>query len=143
LRTLRRARWGWTLRLGARSAVRVGEEALLVRALLERGAPQCWTVWTAASYGWGARRGACTLVVGRGLQTLPAYQRTVGSLRHRTQRQAECHRVKSYRYAVSQTDAWVVLCTVHLAYSTRPPNARYPHPAHSYSRPTSAQTLWL
>jgi hypothetical protein len=113
LRTLRRVRWGWTLRLGARSAVRVGEEALLVRTLLERGAPQCWTVWTAASYGWGARREACTLVVGRGLQTLPAYQRTVGSLRHRAQRQAECHRVKSYRYAVSQTDAGVVLCTSH------------------------------
>jgi hypothetical protein len=57
LRTLRRVRWGWTLRLGARSAVRVGEEALLVRALLERGAPQCWTVWTAASYGWGGAPG--------------------------------------------------------------------------------------
>jgi hypothetical protein len=74
LGTLRRVRWGWTLRLGARSAVRVGEEALLVRAPLERGAPQCWTVWTAGQLRLGARREACTLVVGRGLQTLPASQ---------------------------------------------------------------------
>jgi hypothetical protein len=113
LRTLRRARWGWTLRLGARSAVRVGAEALLVRALLDRSAPQRWTVWAAASYGWGARREACTLVVGRGLQMLPAHQRTAGSLRHRAARQAERQRVKGYRYAVAQTDAWVALCTTH------------------------------
>ena len=84
-----------------------------MRALLERCAPQRWTVWTAASYGWGARREPCTLVVGRGLQTLPAHQQTEGSRRHRAARQAERQRVKGYRYAVAQTDAWVVLCTTH------------------------------
>jgi hypothetical protein len=109
--TLRTLGWAWTVRLRAPLPVTVAGTVLTVRELVGRARLHGWTVCTGA-YGQGAKAVPATLVVGRGLVVLPAHQRTVGSQRPRAQRQDERLRVKRYRYAsVSQTDAWLVLCT--------------------------------
>jgi len=110
-RTLRALGWGWTVRLRAGMGVTVAGEGLLVRDLLGRARPTGWTVW-AGAYGRGSKAIPATLVVGRGLPVWPRHQRTEGSQRHRVARQSERLRTRRYRYAhVSETDAWMVLCT--------------------------------
>jgi hypothetical protein len=112
-RTLRRLGWGWTVRLRAGMGVTVAGEEVLVRDLLGRARPSGWTVW-AGAYGRGTKAIPATLVVGRGLPVWPRHQRTAGSQRHRVTRQNERLRTRRYRYAsVSETDAWMVLCTTH------------------------------
>jgi hypothetical protein len=124
-RTLRAVHWGWTVRLRAPMHVQADGQDLEVRALLARARATGWTVWRGA-YGWGSAGIPATLVVGRGLAVWPPHQRTAGSQRQRVQRQAERQRVKAYRYAsVTQTDAWMVLCTTH---------ARWPAALDSYRR---------
>jgi hypothetical protein len=109
--TLRKLDWGWTVRLRAPMPVTAEGVAQTVRALLRQARQNSWTVWHGA-YGHGRKALPATLVVGRGLVVLPQHQRTLGSQRPRAQRQAERQRVKRYRYAtVSETDAWMVLCT--------------------------------
>jgi hypothetical protein len=110
-KTLRKLGWGWTVRLRAPMPVTADGVAQTVRDLLRQARPNSWTVWHGA-YGQGRKALPATLVVGRGLVVLPRHQRTAGSQRPRAQRQAERVRVKRYRYAsVSETDAWLVLCT--------------------------------
>jgi Transposase DDE domain len=109
--TLRTLGWDWTVRLRAPMPVTADGVAQTVRDLLRQARPNGWTVWSGA-YGQGRKALPATLGVGRGLVVLPQHQRTAGSQRPRTQRQAERLRVKRYRYAtVSETDAWLVLCT--------------------------------
>ena len=110
-RTLRQLEWVWTVRLRAPMPVTADGVAQTVRDLLRQARPHGWTVWHGA-YGHGRKALPATLVVGRGLVVLPLHQRTAGSQGPRAQRQAERLRVKRYRYAsVSDTDAWMVLCT--------------------------------
>src|SRR5579871_1812480 len=110
-RTLRTLGWGWTVRLRAGMGVTVEGQDVLVRDLLARARPTGWTVW-AGAYGRGTKAIPATLVVGRGLAVWPLHQRTPSSQRSRAQRQAERVRTRRYRYArVSETDAWMVLCT--------------------------------
>jgi hypothetical protein len=110
-KTLRKLGWGWTVRLRAPRPVTADGVAQTGRALLRQARQNRWTVWHGA-YGQGRKALPATLVGGRGLVVLPRHQRTAGSQRPRAQRQAERVRVKRYRYAsVSETDAWLVLCT--------------------------------
>jgi len=70
---LRRAHWGWTIRLRAPMPVTLGDERLRVRDLLERARPSGWKAWRGA-YGHGRAALDATLVVGRGLLVLPVCQ---------------------------------------------------------------------
>ncbi len=118
LRALRDAGWGFTLRLRAQHWVRVAGAAHPVRARLAGADPDRWTA-TAAAYGAGAADLVGTLVVGRGLAVLPAWQATPGSLRHRAARAARRQQHLATKHpgrpdGSAQTDGWVVL------FSTQP-----------------------
>ncbi len=113
---LRRAGWGWTIRLRAPLPVTVGAERVTVRDLMRRARPGGWMAW-AGVYGHGRTALPATLVMGRGLSVLPAHQRTAGSLRHRSARRAERERVVGYRYTtVTETDPWMALGTTHVTW---------------------------
>jgi hypothetical protein len=118
LRALRDAGWGFTLRLRAQHRVRVAGEAQPVRDRLAGADPDRWTA-TAAAYGAGAPDLVGTLVVGRGLAVLPAWQATPGGLRHRAARAARRQRHLASKHprqppdASARTDGWVVLFSTH------------------------------
>ena len=118
--TLRQVRWGWTLRLQARTKVLVGGEAQDVRALLGAARPESWTARRGA-YGTGPQALAGTLVIGRGLPVVPWHQRGPASQAARARQHAERQRYLRRKHRAKrghsdnscQTDAWVVLFTSH------------------------------
>ena len=113
-RTLRRLGWGWTVRLSARTYLRVDGRAERAGARLATAVVGRWTTATAAFGGV-----AGTLVVGRGLPVLAAHQRTDGSLRHRAAQQARRRRHLAGKHPrqapdrTATTDAWLLLFTTH------------------------------
>jgi hypothetical protein len=113
-RTLRRLGWGWTVRLSARTYLRIDGRAERAGAHLATARVGCWTT-TPATFGGVAG----TLVVGRGLPVLAAHQRTDGSLRHRAARQAKRRRHLAGKHPqqapdrAAATDAWMLLFTTH------------------------------
>jgi hypothetical protein len=122
LKTLREVGWGYTLRLRALHWVTVGAHAQAVRERLATAHPDRWTA-TPARYGAAQARGGAdsegTLVIGRGLVVVPAWQANPGSFRHRAARQTRhVQRVGSkhpgrHSPAAVETDAWVVLFSSH------------------------------
>lgn len=118
--TLQAVKWGWTVRLRARSWVTVDGTPQWVRAQLAGVDPLGWTA-AAATFGSGPAAIAGTLVLGRGLPVLPWHQRGPGSRRHRAAQQArrQQHLATKHRGrtdASAETDGWVVLFTSHAAW---------------------------
>ena len=113
-RTLRRLGWGWTVRLSARTYLRIDGRAERAGARLATAAVGRWTTTPAA---FGGVEGH--LIVGRGLPVLAAHQRTDGSLRHRAARQARRRRHLATKHPgqppdrSAATDAWLLLFTPH------------------------------
>jgi len=106
--------WGWTVRLAARTCLRIDGCADRAGARLATAVGGHWTATPAACGG-----GAGTLVVGRGRPVLPAHQRTDGSLRHRAAQQAKRRRQLAGQHPkpgpdrTAMTDAWLLLVTTH------------------------------
>jgi hypothetical protein len=119
LATLAQAGWGWTLRLSARHHVTLAGAGRQVRALPADARRDAWTA-TPAAYGGPRRPHPGTLVVGRGLVVLPAWQRGPGSLgRRAAQRERRARHLASKHperpaEGLREADAWVVL------FSSRP-----------------------
>jgi Transposase DDE domain len=119
-RTLRQVRWGWTLRLQARTPVTVGGQAQDVRALLDTARPESWTA-RRGTYGTGPRAPSGTLVIGRGLPVVPWHQRGPASQAARARQHAERQRYLRRKHRAKrghsdnscETDAWVVLFSSH------------------------------
>src|SRR5581483_6527657 len=119
LEALRAARWGYTLRLRAKHWVTLADGgAAEVRGLLAAADRDAW-VARAAAYGTGRRTVPGTLVLGRGLAVLPAWQANPSGLATRARRQAKRQQhlaTKQRRQgpdASAATDAWVVLFSSH------------------------------
>ncbi len=118
LGALGRAGWGWTLRLSARHHVTLEGACRQVRTRL---AAACRDAWTAAPATYGGPRSPHhgTLVVGRGLVVLPAWQRGPGSLgRRAAQRERRARHLASKHpeqapRAAREADAWVALFSSH------------------------------
>jgi hypothetical protein len=120
LETLRHVGWGWTLRLRAKHWVTLAGQAIEVRRLLARADQDAWAAQPAA-YGSGCPTLAGTLVIGRGLVVLPAWQANPSGLAQRARRQAKRQQHLASKHprqgpdASAQTDAWVVLFSSHPA----------------------------
>jgi hypothetical protein len=118
LHVLRRAGWGFTLRLRAGHVVTVEHQRHTVRDLLRNARAGAWT-GHAAQYGSGPTALPGCLVVGRGLVVLSWHQRDAGSGRHRAQQHARRQRHLAGKHprqapdASCETAAWVVLFTSH------------------------------
>jgi hypothetical protein len=117
-RALRRAGWGWTVRLRATLPVTVDGQGRTVRE--QRGRARL-NGWTAAAAGYGSGPGAVPglLVVGRGLAVVPGHQGGPASLARRAGRHARRQRHLAGKHprqrpdASPQTDAWVALFSTH------------------------------
>jgi hypothetical protein len=79
--------WGYTVRLRAPTPLTVDGVATTGRHRLATGTPGRWTA-TRAAYGTGPRAVPGTLVVGRGLPTVPWHQHGPASLAARARRAA-------------------------------------------------------
>lgn len=114
LRALRQAGWGWTVRLSARHHVTTAGQCAQVRVHLARGCRDAWAAQAAPDGGPGAAVGG-TLVLGRGLAVLPAWQAGPSGLAQRARRQAKRgqHLATKHRRpgpaGSRATDAWVAL----------------------------------
>lgn len=86
-RALRGLGWGWTIRVRATDGVRVDGEATVVRELLRLAREGGWTART-ATFGTGPQAVPGTLVIGRGLEVIPAHQTGPASLALRAGRRA-------------------------------------------------------
>jgi hypothetical protein len=117
-RVLRRAGWGWTIRLRATLRVSIDGRARTVREQLGRAGLDGWTAG-AAGYGVGPGAVAGLLVIGRGLAVVPRHQRGPASLAQRAARRARRQRDLARKHprqrpdASPVTDAWVVLFSSH------------------------------
>ena len=117
-RTLRRAGWGWTVRLRATLPVTVAGQARTVREQLAHAALAGWTA-VAAGYGRGGGALAGTLVIGRGLEVVPAHQAGPAGLARRAARRARRRQHLATKHprqrpdASRETDAWVALFSTH------------------------------
>jgi len=118
---LQRAGWGWTVRLRATLPVTVAGQARTVREHLAHAALAGWTA-VAAGYGRGSGALAGTLVIGRGLEVIPAHQAGPASLARRAARPARRRQHLATKHprqrpdASAQTDAWVALFSTHPAW---------------------------
>ena len=114
--TLRHADWGWTVRLRAQSPVSVSAPPRTAGQLVEPLARGQWHA-TPGAYGRGPRALPGTLVAGRPLAVLPAWQTRAGSLQARAAQrdQRERHlRAKHPGRALDRsttTAQWVILFT--------------------------------
>jgi hypothetical protein len=111
-RTLARLGWRWTVRLPARSYLRIAGQPTRAGALLAAATLGRWTT-TPATFGGVAGH----LVVGRGLPVLAAHQRTAGSLRHRAAQHARRQRHLIGKHPTPAgdraiaTDTWLLVFT--------------------------------
>jgi hypothetical protein len=118
LRALAEAGWGFTLRLRAKHWVTVGEGASEVRSLLGAADRDRWAA-APARYGTRAADPTGTLVLGRGLAVLPAWQANPGSAAARARRGAARRSQLRRKHpgrrpdASPSTDAWAALFTTH------------------------------
>jgi Transposase DDE domain len=117
LRALRAAGWGFTLRLHARSALRVAGERRTAREVVLAAPVGAWVAHPAAAFGHGPTAPQATLVVGRPLRVTPAHQANPGGLRHRAigaaKRAARVRHKNARPGDAGETDAWVILFTTH------------------------------
>jgi hypothetical protein len=117
-RVLGHAGWGWTLRLSARHHVTVAGHCQQVRTLLPAACRHRWSAQP-AQYGGAGRGQRGLLVVGRGLEVLPVWQRGPASLQHRARRQARRQQQLRSKHpqqrtdGAPQSDAWMVLFSSH------------------------------
>jgi len=118
-RTLRRRRWGWTIRLRARSWVSLSAGAgQWARDLLPATPTDGWRTEPGA-YGAGPHAIAGTLAIGRGQPVVPLHQRGPASQRARAAQQARRQKHLASKHpgrrpdASAQTDAWVILFSTH------------------------------
>jgi hypothetical protein len=109
-RTLHRLGWGWTVRVPARSYLRIAGQPTRAGAHLATATVGRWMT-TPASFGGVAGH----LVVGRGLPVLAAHQRTAGRLRYRAAQQARRRRHLLGKHAqpaaerAIATDTWLLV----------------------------------
>jgi hypothetical protein len=117
LRALGAAGWGYTLRLNARTPLRVAGAKRTAREAVLAAPVGAWAAHPDAAFGHGPAAPRGTLVVGRPLRTTPAHQANPGGLRHRAAgaaRRAARVRHKHARAGnAAETDAWVLLWTTH------------------------------
>ena len=117
-RALRRLGWGFTVRVRATDGVRVGGARRVVRDLLAAACPGGWTA-RPATFGSGPTAVPGTLVIGRGLEVIPAHQAGPASLRERGRRRAGRERHLATKKAgrsgdgLRAADRWVALFTTH------------------------------
>ena len=118
LRALGEVGWGYTLRLRAKHWVTVGHRASEIRSLLGGADRDRWTA-APALYGAHGAAPAGTLVLGRGLVVLPAWQANPGGAAARARRGAARRSHLRRKHpgrrpdASSVTDSWVALFSTH------------------------------
>src|SRR5919201_1270480 len=123
LRALGEVGWGYTLRLRAKHWVAVGHRASEIRSLLGGADRDRWTA-APALYGAHGAAPAGTLVLGRGLVVLPAWQANPGGAAARARRGAARRSHLRRKHpgrrpdASSVTDSWVALFSTHPTWRT-------------------------
>jgi hypothetical protein len=120
-RTLKTAQWGWTIRLRARSWVRVAGRAQWARALLDQATVGRWRL-VGGAYGGGDEAVPGQVVVGRGLPVRPFHQRGPASqqVRARQHGRRRAHVAGKHPGRAPdgsvETDSWLLLFTSHASW---------------------------